>query len=157
MGNPSLDISNSQYSYNTAHWLHGRCLGIVTLIAFISYWSQADALIGEQGLSPWTNDLANIEQLCAQNPDLNKWHIRPTLLWLEPLASHHLLFAVGTISALLLAIGIYPTISALVSYLCYLSLMVVGEPFLSFQWDALLCETLLLSLPFLPFTKFIHR
>ena len=42
------------------------------------------------------------------------------------------------------------------SYLCYLSLMVVGEPFLSFQWDALLCESLLLSLPFLPFTKF-HR
>jgi len=32
--------------------------------------------------------------------------------------------------------------------------MVVGEPFLSFQWDALLCETLLLSLPLLPFTKF---
>ena len=46
--------------------------------------------------------------------------------------------------------------AALVSYLCYLSLMVVGEPFLSFQWDALLCETLLLSLLFLPITKF-HR
>ena len=39
-------------------------------------------------------------------------------------------------------------------YLIYLSLMVVGEPFLSFQWDALLTETLLLSLFFLPFTKF---
>ena len=90
----------------------------------------------------------------VQNPDLKQGTIRPTLLWLEPLANHHLLFAVATISALLLAIGIYPTISALVSYLCYLSLMVVGEPFLSFQWDALLCETLLLSLPFLPLTKF---
>ena len=154
MGKPSLDMFKTQYSYNTAHWLYGRVLGIITLIAFLSYWYQADALIGEQGLSPWTNDLANIEQWCTQNPDLNKWTIRPTLLWLEPLANHHLLFAVGTISALLLAIGIYPTISALVSYLCYLSLMVVGEPFLSFQWDALLCETLLLSLPFLPLTKF---
>ena len=29
-----------------AHWLYGRALGIVTLLAFISYWSQADALIG---------------------------------------------------------------------------------------------------------------
>ena len=43
---------------------------------------------------------------------------------------------------------------SLTSYLCYLSLIVVGEPFLNFQWDALLCETLLLSLPFLPLTKF---
>ena len=34
--------------------------------------------------------------------------------------------------------------------------MVVGEPFLSFQWDILLTETLLLSLPFLPTVRF-HR
>ena len=34
--------------------------------------------------------------------------------------------------------------------------MVVGEPFLSFQWDILLTETLLLSLPFLPAVRF-HR
>ena len=154
MGKPSLEMLKTKYSYNTAHWLYGRCLGIVTLMAFISYWHQADALIGEQGLSPWTNDLKYIENLCAQNQDLNQWHIRPTLLWLESLTSHHILFAFGTIAALLLSIGILPTISGLVSYLCYLSLMVVGEPFLSFQWDALLCETLLLSLPFLPFTKF---
>ena len=154
MKKASTDKFETQYSYHSAHWLYGRVLGIITLIAFFSCWYQADALIGEQGLSSWTEDLANIEQWYSQNPDLNKWTIRPTLLWLEPLANHHLLFAVATISALLLAIGIYPTISALVSYLCYLSLMVVGEPFLSFQWDALLCETLLLSLPFLPFAKF---
>jgi hypothetical protein len=142
------------YSYHTAHWLYGRVLGIVSLIAFLSYCYQAKALIGDQGLSPWSKDLSNIEQWCGQNPYLNKWQIRPTLLWLAPLGNHHLLFIIGSVSALLLAIGILPTISALVSYLCYLSLMVVGEPFLSFQWDILLCETLLLSLPFLPFTKF---
>ena len=143
-----------RYNYQVCYWLFGRCLGLVTFTAFLSYWCQADALIGEQGLSPWTNDLTNIEQWCAQNPDLNKWTIRPSLLWLEPLANHHLLFVIGFISALHLTIGILPTVSALVSYLCYLSLMVVGQPFLSFQWDILLCETLLLSLPFLPFTKF---
>ena len=154
MGKLSLEMFSTQYSYNSAHWLYGRVLGIITLIAFLSYWYQADVLIGAQGLSPWTKDLTNIEQWCAQNPDLNKWTIRPTLLWLEPLVNHHLLFAIGSISALLLAVGILTTISTLVSYLCYLSLIVVGEPFLSFQWDALLCEALLLSLPFLPFTKF---
>jgi len=143
-----------QATYRYSYWAFGRCLGGVTLIAFISYWFQADALIGNNGLSPWTIDLKNIDQLVSQNPELNKWSIRPTLLWFEPLTNHHLLFGIGTISALLLAIGFLPTISASVSYICYVSLMVVGEPFLSFQWDALLCETLLLSLPFLPFTKF---
>jgi len=143
-------------SYQFSHWAYGRCLGTVTLIAFLSYWHQADALIGQNGLSPWVEDLKNIDQFVSQNPELNKLSIRPTLLWLQPFSNHHLLFGIGTFSALFLAIGFLPTFSALVSYLCYLSLMVVGEPFLSFQWDALLCETLLLSLPFLPFTKF-HR
>jgi len=143
-----------RYNYQVCYWLFGRCLGLVTFTAFLSYWYQADALIGEQGLSPWTKDLSNIEQWCSQNPDLNKWHIRPTLLWFEQLENHHLLFAFGSCSSLLLAIGFIPTVSALISYLCYLSLTVVGEPFLNFQWDILLCETLLLSLPFLPLTKF---
>ena len=125
-------------TYQFSNWIYGRCLGGVTLIAFLSYWYQADALIGDNGLSPWSTDLQKIDQLVNQNPGLNKWSIRPTLLWLEPFSNHHLLFGIGTVSALLLTIGFLPTLSALVSYLCYLSLMVVGEPFLSFQWDALL-------------------
>jgi hypothetical protein len=147
-------IIDKKCSFYSSHWLYGRCLGLITLIAFVSYWYQADALIGENGLSPWTEDLAKIEQWTNQNSELNKWSLRPTLLWFEQLANHDLLFAFGSFSSLLLAVGFIPTVSALVSYMCYLSLMVVGEPFLSFQWDTLLCETLLLSLPFLPFTKF---
>jgi len=143
-------------TYQFSYWVYGRFLGFVTLLAFLSYWYQADALIGENGLSPWIKDLTNIQNLVNQNPELDKWSIRPTLLWLEPLSNPHLLFGIGSISAVLLCIGFLPTISALLSYLCYLSLMVVGEPFLSFQWDALLSETLLLSLPFFPLTKF-HR
>ena len=143
-------------TYQFSYWAYGRFLGFVTLLAFLSYWYQADALIGENGISPWTKDLINIQNLVNQNPELNKWSIRPTLLWLDPFSNHNLLFGIGSISAILLCIGFLPTMSALVSYLCYLSLMVVGEPFLSFQWDALLCETLLLSLLFLPITKF-HR
>ena len=141
-------------TYQISHWAYGRFLGLVTLIAFLSYWSQANALIGQNGLSPWTEDLIKVENIVDQNPELNKWTIRPTLLWLQLFANHNLLFSIGTLSALFLAIGILPTICASISYVCYLSLMVVGEPFLSFQWDALLCETLLLSLPFLPLTKF---
>ncbi len=138
----------------TSHWLYGRSLGLITLLAFLSYWWQGDCLIGENGLSPWKTDLQRIEKWDGQNSESSKWSIRPTLLWLQPFANHHLLFSLGSVSALLLTIGFFPTVCGITSYLCYLSLMVVGEPFLSFQWDILLCETLLLSIPFLPLTKF---
>ena len=142
-------------SFQFAHWFYGRCLGLVALIAFLSYWYQADALIGKNGIAPWQTDLEKVEEFVEESEgEQNKWKLRPTLLWFEPLANVDLLFTIGTISALLLALGFIPPASAFVSYLCYLSLMVVGEPFLSFQWDILLVESLLLSLPFLPATKF---
>ncbi|HAU59996.1 MAG TPA: hypothetical protein DCW45_06490, partial [Opitutae bacterium] len=144
-------------TYQFAHWLFGRALGLVSVIAFLSYWSQADALIGNDGLKPWKEDLQFIEELSkAEENPAKKWSLRPTLLWFQPLANHHLLFAIGSISAIFLTIGVLPFSSAIVSYTCYLSLMVVGEPFLSFQWDILLTETLLLSLFFLPITRFHH-
>ncbi|MBT3541210.1 MAG: hypothetical protein HN489_08740, partial [Opitutae bacterium] len=48
---------NTSQSFIFAHWLFGRCLGLVTLTAFLSYWSQADSLIGPNGISPWQLDL----------------------------------------------------------------------------------------------------
>ncbi len=141
-------------NYIVCHWLYGRCLGFLAFTAFISYWLQADALIGHNGLSPWEKDLLNIKRLCTDRPELTEWILKPTLLWIEPFANHHLLFVIGSAFALFLSIGILPALSGAISYLCYLSLMVVGEPFLSFQWDALLCEALFLSIPYLPFSKF---
>ena len=40
-------------TYQFSYWAYGRFLGFVALLAFLSYWYQADALIGENGLSPW--------------------------------------------------------------------------------------------------------
>ena len=150
------NLGYSSYSFNFAHWFFGRTLGFVTLIAFLSYWNQADALIGTNGINPWTEDLEKIEALMERNPELSKFSLRPTLLWVPIFSSHHLLFGLGTLSAISLALGFLPILSAFFSYTFYLSLMVVGEPFLSFQWDILLTETLLLSLPFLPTVRF-HR
>lgn len=144
------------YSYRFGYWAFGRSLGLVTLFAFLSYWVQADALVGDQGLMPWENDLANIEQLTEKNKDISKFSLRPTLLWFQPLANHHLIFAIGTLAATLLTLGLLPLISVIFSYIAYLSLMVVGEPFFNFQWDILLTETLFISAFFLPGIKF-HR
>ena len=144
-------------SFSFAHWLFGRSLGLVTLIAFLSYWVQADALIGPKGLSPWQTDLENIDAFIeSENTEFTKLSIRPTLLWFSPLANHNLIFFIGSVSALLLTLGFLPLLAAFFAWLCYLSLSVVGDPFLSFQWDTLLLETLFLSLPFLPIIS-IHR
>ena len=146
----------SKYSFDFAHWFFGRALGLVSLCAFLSYWVQADALIGNNGIAPWSEDLDKIEQITEQNPDLSKYSLRPTLLWFSIPGGHTTLFVIGSLSSFALTLGWIPLVSAIFSYVTYLSLMVVGEPFLSFQWDILLLESLLLSLPFLPMVRF-HR
>ena len=141
-------------SFSFAHWLFGRSLGLIVLTAFLSYWIQADALIGPNGISPWQHDLERIESFLESNEsDQNKFTLRPTLLWFTFFSNHHLLFTLGVISSLALVLGFMPRLAAFFCWIFYLSLSVVGEPFLSFQWDTLLLETLFLSLPFLPFVK----
>ena len=141
-------------SFSFAHWLFGRSLGLIALTAFLSYWIQADALIGPNGISPWQHDLERIESFLESNEsDQNKFTLRPTLLWFTSFSNHHLLFTLGIISSLALMLGFMPRLAAFFCWIFYLSLSVVGEPFLSFQWDTLLLETLFLSLPFLPFVK----
>ena len=145
---------NTPQSFIFAHWFFGRCLGLVVLTAFLSYWCQADALIGPDGISPWELDLERIDIFLEKSEtEQSKFRLRPTLLWFSIFANHHLLFSLGTISSLALALGFMPAPAALLSWVFYLSLSVVGEPFLSFQWDALLLESLFLSIPFLPFTS----
>ena len=141
-------------SFSFAQWLFGRSLGLIVLTAFLSYWIQADALIGPNGISPWQHDLERIESFLESNEsDQNKFTLRPTLLWFTFFSNHHLLFTLGVISSLALVLGFMPRLAAFFCWIFYLSLSVVGEPFLSFQWDTLLLETLFLSLPFLPFVK----
>ena len=141
-------------SFSFAHWLFGRSLGLIALTAFLSYWIQADALIGPNGISPWQHDLERIESFLESNEsDQNKFTLRPTLLWFTFFSNHHLIFTLGVISSLALMLGFMPRLAAFFCWIFYLSLSVVGEPFLSFQWDTLLLETLFLSLPFLPFVK----
>ena len=149
-------LGYTNYSFTFAHWFFGRVLGLISLCAFLSYWIQADALIGADGISPWNEDLYKIEQMAEQNPDLSKYSLRPTLLWFSIPGGHTTLFVIGSLSSFALTLGWAPLVSAIFSYVTYLSLMVVGEPFLSFQWDILLVESLLLSLPFLPMVRF-HR
>ncbi|SVD04113.1 uncharacterized protein METZ01_LOCUS356967, partial [marine metagenome] len=142
-------------TYLFSSWLFGRVLGVVTLIAFLSYWSQAEGLIGPNGIMPHHEDLERIKNIAENNDDVpGKYWLRPTLLWFSSTFNPDILFAAGVFCSLLLAIGVFPALACSGVWICYLSLMVAGKPFLSFQWDILLLETCLLSILFLPVIKF---
>jgi hypothetical protein len=119
-----------------------RALGAVYLIAFVSYWVQAEGLIGERGLLPFASWMKAIRP----QVELLGYHHLPTLLWLHPSDLFlHVLFGLGTLGALLLMAGLVPLPATAALWLLYLSVTQVGRQFLSFQWDSLLLEIGLLA------------
>src|SRR5581483_2559049 len=71
----------------------------------------------------------------------------PTLFWFGVSDAALVWFCVlGCIASLLLVIGFFPRCAAAVCFVLYLSLVSVGQPFTSFQWDALLLESVFLAL-----------
>jgi len=128
-------------------------------VAFFSLYLQLPGLYGDTGLLPARSQLDTAR---AIKEDL--WSLfteKPTLLWLCPIlglpveSALDILCLLGTLLAL--ASTLFPflltKLSLFLLWIAYLSLLHVGETFLSFQWDILLLETgflALLAAPFLP-------
>jgi predicted DCC family thiol-disulfide oxidoreductase YuxK len=124
-------------------WIFLRLLGAIYLVAFISLWTQIGGLIGHDGILPADRFMADIRQQCdAQGIGWNRYHLCPTLCWFNS-SDGFLEFqcAAGTGLALLLIAGMAPAPCLFLLWLLYLSLSVVGQDFLGFQWDILLLET----------------
>ncbi|MBT7854105.1 MAG: lipase maturation factor family protein [Opitutae bacterium] len=142
------DPSPSTYLFSS--WLFPRLIGVVTLIAFLSFWSQYEGLIGTGGILPFDKDLKAVAAHCESNPDSPaKNMLRPTLLWLWKNPDNtalQTLFIFGTIACILTTVGITTPLSLAIAWICYLSLYSVGGLFLRFQWDILLLETLFLTI-----------
>jgi hypothetical protein len=83
----------------------------------------------------------------AEGLGLARFHAVPTLFWIS--SSDGFVQAVcvmGVVAALLLSLGVVPLLAAVSAWTAYLSLMSIGQDFLSYQWDALLVETGFLAL-----------
>jgi lipase maturation factor 1 len=153
------DLRPPTYFISTALYL--RLMGIVYLIAFASLWGQADGLVGDHGILPTKDFLAAASNYCTHqvSPVSPIWTF-PTLAWLN---SHDgfldVLCAGGMILSALLIFGILPILVLALLWVLYLSLFVVGQDFLSFQWDILLLEAGFLSIFIAPFgfrSKFLR-
>jgi lipase maturation factor len=139
--------SGEQPAYVLSRWLFLRLLGVVYLVAFLSLLSQITGLVGEQGLLPAQAFLQRAHAALGGAA----YRLFPTVCWLG--ASDAMLRGLcwgGVLLALMLIAGLAQTPVLLLLWVCYLSLSVVGQAFLWFQWDALLLETGLLAVLFAP-------
>jgi hypothetical protein len=106
-------------------WLFLRGLGLVFLLAFLSLWPQILGLIGSRGVLP----AAPFLRAVAEQVGSERYRLLPTLFWLGAGdGALHLVCGLGIAFSLLLLLG-------------------VGRDFMGFQWDALLVETAICSLP----------
>ena len=134
-------------TFYLSRWLFLRGLGCIYLIAFLSLWVQIHGLIGSNGILPAEQYLAAVRQQIGTEG----YYLLPTLFWLNPSdACLHFLCAGGVLLSLILISGFLPTATLIGLWMFYLSLVTVGQAFLSFQWDVLLLETGFLAIFFAP-------
>jgi hypothetical protein len=99
-------------TYALARWWFFRLLGIIYLAAFASLATQIVGLVGHDGILPADVGDTWLTGVCVG----------------------------GAVLASLLVAGIGPIVIVPTLWAGYLWLSTIGDPFLSFQWDALLLE-----------------
>ena len=115
-----------------------RLVGLVYGLAFVSLWVQIDGLIGQGGILPVADYLPAVHERLGVEA---YWRL-PTLCWLSAADGMlYLLCAGGILAAVAAMVGVAPAPMLSLAWLFYLSLVGVGQAFLSFQWDILLLET----------------
>ena len=130
-----------------SRWLFLRGLGCIYLIAFLSLWVQIHGLVGSNGILPADQYLSGVRQQIGTE----SYYLVPTLFWLNPSdVCLHFLCAGGVLLSLVLIAGFFPPFTLAGLWILYLSLVTVGQVFLSFQWDVLLLEAGLLAIFFAP-------
>ncbi len=124
-----------------------RGIGLVYLIAILSWWLQVDLLVGQNGLVPIGETLDFLDRAWEAAGEGSRWNL-PTLFWLTGASDAviHAYCAAGCLLALLAIAGIAQGPSLAGLWLIYLSLVLTGDPFMNFQWDILLLEAGFLSL-----------
>ena len=137
-----MPAAGSTGSYALVRWLFLRLLGAVYLVAFASLAPQLPGLIGAHGLLPAAPFLAWAHSVYGPGA----YELLPTIFWFGAgdVALGLAVWAGVALSVLLIAdVAPRPVLATL--WVLYLSITVVGQDFLSFQWDALLLETGLLA------------
>lgn len=142
-------MDNSK-TYYISRFLYVRGIALIFLIAFISLHMQVCGLFGRDGILP-IGDLMSHVSSSLSSPGLSKFFIFPTIFWFD--SSNGFLIAacvVGELAALAATLGLMSMLNLFVCWLFYLSFVISGSEFMSFQWDILLLEAGFLSIIWAP-------
>src|SRR5262245_35904161 len=133
----------SSPTYARTGWLFRRLLGLVYLFAFWSLATQIIGLVGHDGILPASDYMQQVREFTVRNGiGLDRFRLLPTLGWISTSdAFLKTLTLGGVVLAALLIVGVAPAVALPLLWIAYLSLSVIGQDFLGFQWDALLLET----------------
>lgn len=136
-------------TYYLSRWLFLRLLGIIYFVAFGSLWLQWRGLIGSHGILPAAEYVAAIERYLGAE---RFWRL-PTLCWFGASDSALNGLCVGGMAlSVCVVIGLATRPALIALWAIYLSLVNVGQDFLSFQWDVLLLEAGFLAILYAPGT-----
>lgn len=136
-------------SYVSISWIFLRFLGFVYFCAFVSLYGQLPGLLGSSGIlpiAPWLHAI-------RESLGIKAYTYLPTLFWLndsDPML--HIVCGLGILFSIFLMLDFLTVPSLVLLWISYLSLLNVGQDFLSFQWDILLVEAGFLAI-WLPFSK----
>jgi predicted DCC family thiol-disulfide oxidoreductase YuxK len=123
--------------FDLVSWLFLRAIGLLYLIAFVSFGVQALGLIGSHGILPLSEFVGAIRNHLGSQG----YRQLPMVFWLDQsdFAIEATCWA-GAALSLLLIFNIVPGVTSFFLYGLYLSLFYAGQIFMGFQWDALLLE-----------------
>ncbi|MBW3560892.1 MAG: lipase maturation factor family protein [Actinobacteria bacterium] len=127
-------------AYTVATWVFLRGIGVASTVAFVSLMVQLEGLYGRNGILPISETVAQLRSrgvTVAQTPTLFRFGASDRALWT--------VCAVGLAASVLVTLDILAAPSLVVAWVCYLSFSTVGRDFLSYQWDMLLLEVLVVG------------
>jgi len=124
--------------YDLVSFIFLRLFGLIYFSAFFSFAVQAQGLIGSHGILP----LAELIGATTRNAGAQRFFLMPMVFWWSSsdLAIQAVCWAGCTLS-LFLVLNLLPSLSLLLLYVLYLSLLYAGQVFMNFQWDVFLLET----------------
>lgn len=124
-------------SYRITSWLFLRGIGLIYLIAFISFYMEYEGLIGQQGILPFDLYLES----ARSNLGTDSYILLPAVNWINSTdAFMHWQLIISIVLSILHIAGVFPLGTSVLLWVSYLSAVNVGQIFMSYQWDALLLE-----------------
>jgi lipase maturation factor len=128
-------------------WIFLRALAAIYFSAFYSLLFQIRGLIGPQGILPVHDYLPAV----ARAYPVAKFWFAPTLFWLSS-TSHALMMvtALGLIASIAAFLNLWPRVTFLLCFVCFLSFVSAAQDFSNYQSDGMLLEAGFITLFFAP-------